>query len=339
MKSNLKLHRSQFVPARRQRGAAWLPWLLLLLLVVAAAAAGWYGYPRAKAQLDQVQSERELLGRLNKDVSALRARLQEIGETQLEVGGRMDRSEQQLGQVKEAVDAGRGGVQLAAVEQLLLLANDHLLLADDAGTAARALAEADRRLGRLQDPSLMPVREALAKERAALAALPQTDRAGSALLLGELIRQAAAWPLRARSPDHYSTVQEAREEAAPQGWPQRLWGSVTHALAGMFTIRRTQGPAPRLLPPGEEALVSQALRLKLEGARLAVLAGDVAAVREMSESAADWLHDYYNEGDPAVAGARRQLAELAKAAVVVPRPDISGSLARLRQITSQRSAN
>lgn len=322
-----------FRPVGAQAGRAW-PWLLLL--VVALAAGGWYAWPWAKSKYDQLAAERAVLRSLPADVAAVRQQAQALAEQQLALTAKLDAESRRVGEMAQALDSGRDGLRLAAVEQLLLVANDQLHLANDVRMARRALDEADRRLARLDDPALLPVREALARERTALAALPDADRAGVALQLGELIRQAPQWPLRARSPGQFSTpVPDVGPELA-ESWLQRVWDSVAHALAGMFTVRRNQGPAPRLLAPDEEALVAQALRLKLEGARLAVMAGDAATARELMNSARQWLGEYYNPAEPAVAGAQRLLGELAAASVPVPRPEISGSLARLRQIMDQR---
>ncbi len=320
-----------------QRGGAW-PWLLLLLLVVGAGAGGWYSWPWVRAQYEQVQGERGMLKSMSTDVAALKQQARKLAEEQSKLGARLEGDELRLGDMAQSLDSGRIGLQLAAIEQLLLVANDQLSLANDARTARRALDEADRRLARLDNPVLLPVREALARERSALAAMPDLDRAGTALALGELIRKAPQWALRARSAERYTAQVEGRQIEPAEGWVGRIWASVSNALAGMFTVRRSQGPAPRLLPPGEEALVAQALLLKLEGARLATLAGDVASVRDLCASAGEWLQEYYNEADPAVAGARRQLAELVKASNPVAPPDITGSLAKLRQFMDQRLA-
>lgn len=315
-------------------------WLVLLLVLAVLGAGAWYAWPTARLHYDQLRAERALLRELPADLATLQQQLQSLQQAQLKLQEQVTVEGRRLGELAQTVDSGRAGLQLAAIEQLLLVANDQLKLANDVRMARRALEEADRRLARLDDPALLPVRETLAQERAALAALPDADRAGTALQLGELIRQAPNWPLRARSPERFSGAPAADvpADSGEQPWTRRLWHSVTEAIAGMFTVRRSQGAAPRLLPPGEEALVAQAMRLKLEGARLAVLAGDTATVRELCTDARAWLREYYNEGDAAVAGARRQLGELAQAAAPAPRPDITPSLARLRQFMDQRLA-
>lgn len=227
---------------------------------------------------------------------------------------------------------------MAAVEQLLLAANDRLQLAGDVRAARLALEEADRRLSLMDDPALIPVRQALSAERSALASVPEADVAGPVLRIGELIRQVPDWPLRARAPSRYAEASTDDVVDAEANTAQRLWASIKQAVAGMFTVRRDETSFPRLLPPGEEELVVQAMALKLEGTRLAVLAGDATAVRAMSESAQQWLVAYYNPSDARIAEAMSQLSALREAVTGVPaRPDISGSLARLREAMEQRS--
>lgn len=301
-------------------GGRWLFWLLLLALL---AAGGWAAYHWTVRMADEGAVREALLARLQGEITALRSRAELQERKQHELAG-------SVASLSGVVEGGRARVQLAAVEQLMLLANDRLLLARDADSALRALNLADERLAALRDPRLLPVREALAQERAALAALPATDTSGTALALAQIMNSAVRFPLRARVPERFEPQVQNEAPPADGSFAQRVWAATKTALSAIFTLRRSAGPALRLLAPEEELLAARILQLKLEGARLALLSGDGAALRDLAKSAADWLHSYYNEADPAVRAALAELKRVAQLEINPSPPDISRSLVLLR---------
>jgi len=279
-----------------------------------------------------------------RDLAALRAQAEEMASRQTDLsaavrrngvdlaalGGRLEDSQQAMARLSDTVEGGRTRLQLAAVEQLLLMANDRLLLAHDSATALKALDLADQRLALLNEPQLFRVREALARERAALATLTLPDYTGLALSLTELSRRLPQLPLRARARDRFDASAEPVTLPPGAGTLQRLWAAVREALSNIFALRRNDGASPRLLAPEEEALVVQVLRLKVEGARLALVAGDTRTFHDLAGEAAEWLTRYYDETDPNVRAALAELQRLAALKLAPELPDISGSLTLLR---------
>jgi uroporphyrin-3 C-methyltransferase len=257
--------------------------------------------------------------------------VQRNGQDLATLGGRLQDSDEAVARLSETVEGGRTRVQLAAVEHLLLMANDRLLLANDAASALRALDLADQRLARLSDPRLHAVREALSAERAALTTFVLPDMTGFALTLGDIQKRAATLPLRVRVPTE-SGAQPAPPPAAPAdaSWFGRALRAAREALGSIFTLRRDERGSPRLLGPDEAALVGQILELKLEGARLALLARDGLAFRELTGAARAWLARHYDLTDVDVQYALKELDRLGAQALAPSPPDISRSLALLR---------
>lgn len=335
------------------RSRSWLRGLLLVLLLGLLAGVGLGGWKlwqqwqsttemleaedalirRLSYQIRQLEADTENLARRGDDNdSASRRNAQQLAALQ----NQQEASQLALARVDETLRGGRARFQLAAVEELLLLANDRVRLARDARGAVLALETADSRLAALSDPRLLPVREALAQERLALLSAPQADVAGAALSLGGLIGRAAALPLRARTPSHFepgaARAEAHRELAADAGWPERLWAGVGQALTTVFSIHREARPVDRLLPPAQEALVQQLLLLKLEGARLALLRQESASFRELIDSSRAWLDDYYKPDDPAVLAADSELERLRALDLAPGLPAPAKSLERLRAI-------
>src|SRR5690606_38400816 len=206
-----------------------------------------------------------------------------------EFGARIDAHDEIVGRINEQISGSRDRFQLASVEQLLILANDRLLLARDVDAAVVALDEADQRLAALRDPRLFSVRQALAQERTALQAIARPDQAGAALTLASLIARVPRLPLATRPPEHFQAKPERVVVPADARWWQRAAASVHTAVSSLFTVRRNAGPAAQRLSEEQETLVVQVLAMKLEGARLAMLGGDTVSFRDLCESASRWM--------------------------------------------------
>ncbi len=335
--------------ARGSRSPVPLRIVLGLIALGALGAAGYTGWQwwHERAQLTQrVSSQEAALARLGEQLSTLESASNEMLARQSDLSrlsdrngieiaalqSRIDDSLKLMSRISEDLSGGRTRFQLAAVEQLLLMANDRLLLTRDVKSAIAALESADARLASLSDPQLFPVRELLAQERTALLALPRPDLSSAALILASLIERVPRLPLASHAPSEFH-AQSPRETAATDGatgW-RRLVNAVQTTVRSLFTIRRDDNArALRLLPPETEAAVYHVLTLKLEGARVALLRGDTVALREQLQSTAEWLQSEFKTDDPGVLAMTAELDRLQTLELAPPLPDISRSLTALR---------
>lgn len=332
-----------------QRGGFWssLLWALVVLAIV--AGAGFELYRRGKPMLEErdqrIAALEQALTRSAANTENLRARTSDLLAAQQRSAGdvarfaeRLDAQDQTVGMLREEVGGGRVRVQLAVIEQLLMLANDRLQLGREIPTTIAALEAADARLAALKDPRLFAVREAIAQERAALQAVPAVDEVGAALMLSGLIDRAPRLPLSAQAPTRF-TAEAPTPDALPEdasAWT-RAWAAVKRAVSSAFTIRRAEGPSPQLLGEEQSALVRQMFALKLEAARLALLQRNATSLREICASASRWLDDYFRADDPAVIAAHADLQRLQALQLSPPLPDISRSLQLLRGLAEVQS--
>lgn len=337
-------------PTHRRRWLPGLLWLLLLGLLAGLGAGGWKLWQGWQATVEMVEAEDALIRRLSYQIRQLEADTETLARRHddadsasrrnaLQLAALQNQQEtgqQALARIEETLRGGRARFQLAAVEELLLLANDRVRLARDARGAILALETADARLAALSDPRLVPVREALAQERLALLSAPQVDIAGASLSLGGLIGRAPQLPLRARAPPRFDAGTDSTDRhaelPADAGWPRRLWAGVRAALGSVFRIHREARPVDRLLPPEQEALVQQLLLLKLEGARLALLRQEPSAFRDLIDASRAWLDGYYKPDDPAVLAADSELERLRALDLAPALPEPARSLERLRAV-------
>lgn len=235
--------------------------------------------------------------------------------------------------LEQALDRSRGQATSVAVESLLLAAAERAQVFADRDGALAALSAADARLAADRDPRFAEVRAAIASERAALAAVPVADRTALGLGLAALTARAPQWPLAAAATPVFEAPAAASAPVIEAGgeWPARVWRSLTTALSSMFSLRRVDGGV-RWQTPEQQALIGQILLLRLEGARLAVLRGDDAALAALSTSTLQWLESHYQSSDAGVAAAKRELQRLGVQPLSPPLPPPTRSLQRLRAL-------
>lgn len=339
-------------PARKASTRSSTPrliaFLVLLVALAGLALVGWWLW-QSRTQLGtRLASQDAQLRKLDARALALESQDVELATRLADQSRLSDRNGTDIAalqtriedtlalmsRISEELSGGRTRFRLAAVEHLLLLANDRLLLERDVRAALAALDSADARLAELSDPQLHTVREALARERTALRAVPVPDLASAALTLASLIERAPQLPLASHAPTQFKSPDVRREavaESEASGW-RRLLAAVRTAAGTLFTIRREDNArALRLLPPESEAIVYQVLILKLEGARVALLARDTVNLREEVRSASAWLGAQFKADDPGVLAMQGDLERLQALELRPPLPNISASLATLRE--------
>jgi len=338
-------------PNRASGGLRVFVLLVLLALLAGLAYGGWRIWQRLETTTQTLEAEDALLQRMTQQLRAqegessqLLRRLDDIEALNLRANSSLQQLQaEQEGALKAiaTLDAtlkgGRARFQLAAVEELLLLAHDRVALAKDAAGAVTALELADARLSAQTDARLLTVREALTAERLALLAASKPDLTGALLTLGGLLDRAASLPLRSRVPNRFDPVPVTVHDAPPlpvdAEWPARLWAGTKAALAAVFRIQRETRPVDRLLPPEQEALIHTLLSLKLEGARLALLRGEATGYRDLIDSALHWLGQYYVENDARVLAAKTELQRLRALELNPALPLPQKALERLRAVS------
>ena len=294
--------------AKGSRGRRWavgLSSLTLLMLVGLTATGYWLGWPWVQAQWLRFEDlERQLadaeaapsepmhdvaaLARAvvdqrieaglasveadwQRELSALRARQNaERAESVRQLSGRMGRVEDQMERLL-AVDRrawlGREAVFLTR------LAGQRLLVARDVDAALALLEQADALLRDSGEPKFEGVRLAIARDRAALAAVPRVDQVGLYATLSGLIDHVDKLQLEFEAPA--AAVEAAVSPDA--GW----WGQATsnwHAplakLSDHLIIRRRSDEIAHLMTPEWAALVRQNIRMLIEQAQIAMLSAN-----------------------------------------------------------------
>jgi len=330
----------------RNRFAAALAFLALLVAIGAAGLSGYHWWTARQAAESRADQTAGLAATVRSASEALEQRVGSL-ERQLttlegEVAARQARLsglQEQLGRVEDRLSGLAASRQadaapervpaIADAEHLLLVANRELALAGNHRVALAGLREADARLASLDDPSLLPVRQAIGNDIAAVEQVAAGDGESIALRLGSLAGRVQALPIKA------SLAPEPEAGTAPaddSGWV-RFKRRLLELTSGLFRVRRVDQPAAPLMSPEEIFFLHRNVELDLKAARLAAMAGDADNYTESLRSARQAVSSFFLQEDPAVESFIAALDELAARDIVRRWPDLSGTVELLRSYT------
>lgn len=239
---------------------------------------------------------------------------------------------------------GRDDVLLFEVERLVTLATHDLQLTRQPTTALAALELADARLAAANAPRWLALRRALARDIERLRAVPAVDIAGIAVKLDQLIAGADLWPMAsapAAPPKAAPRAGAKKGEPAPESPPepsawQRLRAWLAAEFGELVRINEVATPEALLLGAEQEKLVRQQLKLRLLGARVALLARNDRLYRADIDSAQTLLALYFESRHPGVANAAATLRQLSAARLAIDVPALADSPAAVRAARSVR---
>lgn len=347
----------QAAPSRGRSGTAIA---LLALLVSGVALVGsayvWISSgdeepaddsSRADIQALQsaVRTSRESIATLEQSISALSTldgtRSAEMAalDRQLEqrlrqleaLPGRIAGVEGTLSTLQGVSTGARDAWLLAEAEYYMQIANAQLQLAGNPHLATLALTLADERLLQLANPGLVQVRRALSEELRELEAMEKPDTEGITLTLASLSGAVDSLPLR----NEDLTTPATSEGIDPElTGVDRAMASLSNTFAKVVTVRRTDEVVQPMIAPEAQYFLRANLALQFQAARLAMLRNEEIVFSQSLDDAAEWLHKYYDTGNPGVTSALTTIAEIRDNTFSVAVPDISQSLRLLRQFNA-----
>ena len=342
-------------PAPSARRSLAQPLAILALLIALATLIGgyfvWHEVQRQAEWQQQVLGQIDARGtsldtrlqnfkdRLDSDLAAAERSRRELEAAQRNLASAQNGLEDALGVLRARVSRSHSDWTLAEVQYLLQVASLRVQLERDVPTAVAALTSADQRLQALADPGFTGVREAIARELAALQAVNLPDLPGIALTLDTLAGEVEKLPLK----DAQVRATAAGESAAAAsdaqaGWwerTQQVLGNIWDALRSLVVVRRNDAPVGPLLAPEQQFFLYENLRLQLAAARLAALRGETDIYRSSLKTAASWLDTHFDAQAAAVVAARGELERLAALDIRPALPDLSVSLRLLREQMQQ----
>ena len=341
-------------PPRRNRWTLWLPLLTLLLLCGLGAGGYGFGWPwaqqlwqrfedlerrvvDAQAQAAEPGPDVAALARAaanssvqsglasleddwQRELSALRARQNaERAESVRQLTGRMGRLEDQMDRLL-AVDR-RAWLGQEAVF-LTRLAGQRLLVARDVEAALVLLEQADALLRDTGEPKFEGVRLAIARDRAALAAVPVVDQVGLYARLSGLVDQVEQLQLEFEAP-----ASDMKADAlSTTGWRERAsagWQAALAKLSDYLIIRRRSDEIAQLMTPEWAALARQNSRMLIEQSQIAMLSANQPLFEQSLQRSAKFVALFAQQDADRVASIVADLGALQNQNIAPDLPDLT----------------
>lgn len=225
---------------------------------------------------------------------------------------------------------------LAEADYLVKLAGRKLFLEHDVDSATQLMESADQRIAALNDPSLTPLRKAMANDITKLKTIPLLDRDGLVLRLISLQQQVDQLPLaNAILPD---TPQEQTQTVSEDinNWQQNLMTSLKDFAANFITFRTRDGNVVPLLSPEQHFYLRENLKAKLETAIKAVYSEKQEMYTTALSTAAQWSASFFNDDDKKVSTFNTTLEQLSKQQIEVNYPVKLETQKQLSDVINER---
>ncbi|WP_281545945.1 uroporphyrinogen-III C-methyltransferase [Grimontia sp. SpTr1] len=225
---------------------------------------------------------------------------------------------------------------LAEADYLVNQAARKLWLEHDVLTATTLMQNADQRIAELNDPSLTPIRQAMAKDIQQLKAVKRIDRDGIVLRLNSLQQEVDKLPLA-------NAIMPEAEEVAPQqvsgnvdDWQQNLKASFSDFVGQFITYRKREGDVVPLLTPAQTFYLQENLKAKLDQAVTSVYRENGRLYAESLKTAKDWAERFYNQDADITKSFIATLTNLSQQTIEVSYPEALESQALISDMLADR---
>ncbi len=307
---------------------------LLIVAMVAAVIAAWQ-WSEARIQIENLQQEFESrmveMDASNKELRNISTRAREKREETetrfklLETNLTESINRQvALERLYQDLAPNHDEVTMEEVEQLLLIANQQLQLANNVKSALIAMQEADVRLQRINRPQLSALRKVLAKDMDLLKAVPNVDTMGISLRLESLAETVEKLPLAMEiRPSKTNAVPPVTWESEGV-WP-KLLQEVWNDIKQLVRIQNMDERNIPLLSPSQSYFLRENLKLRLLSAHHALLARDAVSFKANLKISIDWINQYYDNKSTPATSMLEILRQLHDSKIGIELPNISAS--------------
>lgn len=332
-------------------GLLWFVVFILLLAVLGLAGAGYWYYTKQQSAHQNVvsnqQSASEQLQTLINERASLTSSLRDITETnsmlQQTVATLKEQNDMLALQAESALEQiqnmeGRRPADwlIAEADYLVRMAGRKLWLENDVRTAILLLVNADKRLKSLADPSVLPVRAALAEDIQTLQQLNPVSPSSVALALTGMVAQIDKLPLDTFEKPVDVNAEDNTLSESTDDWKDNL-AKVWRSLVDDFlTIKTIEGPVKPVLSLQAQFLVKEQLRLQLMQAQSAALQGEVGLYNQSLQYAQTILIEKFDIETSQVSGFVSALQNLLNTDVSRPIPSELVSQKPLERLLDNR---
>ena len=340
-------------PKTAKTGLLWLITLLNLLLLGGAAYGGyWYFNQHSVTQtkLDTLRSElNNELGQkhsqmanraatLEQQISAQAEATQDVLDGEAAQQATVEQLENQLqgalAQIQELDGRRPTDWLIAEADYLVRMAGRKMWLEKDLRTAIMLLGNADQRLKSLADPSVLPVRALIAQDIQALQQVNPVSEVSVALALDGLVKQVDKLAIITPKEANEFTSEEVSDSASD--WQQNLLNVWRSLVDDFIRVEYRDEPVEPMMTAQQEWLSREQIKLALQQAQAAALAGEQALYQASIERAATIISDDYIQSNSDVSGFQSALSQLKNTDISKAVPTELSSQAALESLLDSR---
>ncbi len=165
---------------------------------------------------------------------------------------------------------GRVNWLVDEIEVTLNTASQQLLLSGNVPVATTVLENVEQRLNRFEQPELLPIKQAISQDLAALKNRPYLNISATALRLDRLESAVDSLPLLVDSTMNAQNAEPAPTSKAGSFW-NRAWNNTSELVKSMVEVRKLDNNDAMLIGAEQVFYLRENLRLRLLDARLALL--------------------------------------------------------------------
>jgi uroporphyrin-III C-methyltransferase len=336
--------RDQKIENQAKRGTKLGTVAIIIAIILGGGSAG-YAYKATKDYQAQIQT---LQAKLSQTTSQINQQMSELkSNTEAKTADLVNRTQVEITQQQKSVESlqlalaelkGRrpNDWLLAESDYLVKLSGRKLFLEHDVVSATYLMESADQRIASLNDPSLVPLRKAMANDITTLKAVPLIDKDGLVLRLSSLQQKIDALPLANAILPDAPKAQEREVDSHINNWRQNLLTSLKKFSENFITFRTRDGNAIPLLSPNQHFYLRENLKMKLATAIKAVYDEQQEIYSTSLQTALKWSNDYLSSEDNTVKQFNKAIAQLAQQKVQVFYPVKLESQRLLTDVINER---
>lgn len=319
-------------PAKRGRSKLFgFVVFFLFILVIAGMSALCYQLQQSRQEINKTQKQLSVFLKEQKtaenNIKSQNLSLSEKIENQQKASAQMNT---QLSELMKYAPGSNRSWKIAEIAYLIRMANLELKVQHNIPDALVLLRQAENRLNTLQDPSLDNLHAALLKNISALQTIPLYDLDVLTTQLSNLRDQVPMLSILVAPKPDTSILENTRRQSHKKWW-QRAWDNIKASTQQLVIVRHQQEKIPALMAPEQQMYLQENLSLLLMQAQWALINHNPVIYQKSLKQAQTWVKQYYVQNSASTQAFLKQLDNLIKQDISPPTPDLSQTLALVRE--------
>ncbi|MFV0575734.1 MAG: uroporphyrinogen-III C-methyltransferase [Vibrio sp.] len=321
---------------------ATLAIILSLLVAGSVVAFEAYQYKQSEQEIAQLKAQvNNLNGSVSNQLSSSKdAIVKQATEFKHSLETQTEQQDRSIKSLQLAITDIKGRSPndwlLAEADYLVKMASRKLFLEHDVESSTQLMMAADQRIAALNDPSMVPLRKAMADDITQLKSLPRVDREGLIIQIISMQKQIDELPLaNALLPKEEKQEAQVVSEDVTD-WQDNLMTSLKDFTGHFITFRTRDGNTTPLLSPEQHFYLKENVKAKLETAIKGVYVENNDIYQASIEVAKDWSTKFFNQESAKVLEFQKSLDELQKKNITVDYPVKLESQKPLTDLISDR---